>query len=75
MRHPEPKSTSTEKGRKILKEILKKRKCSLYNLALDIGVSESSLRRYKNGLEQGTTTNNKISASLKVLSPPSSMPS
>lgn len=75
MRHPELKDTSTEKGRKILKRILIERKLSLYNLALEIGVSETSLRRYKNGLEQGAATNSKISASLKILCPPSSMPS
>ena len=77
MRHPEPKSTSTEKGRKILERILKERKCSLYSLALDLGVSETSLRRYKKGLEQGAATNSKISSSLKALTlcPPTSMPS
>lgn len=75
MRHPEPKDTSTEKGRKTLKRILVEKKLSLYNLALEIGVSETSLRKYKNGLEQGTATNSKINASLKVLCPPTSMPS
>lgn len=75
MRHKGLKSTSTEKGRKLLECILKERKCSVYNLALEIGVSEFSLRRYKNGLEQGVAINNKISASLKVLCPPAPMPS
>ena len=75
MRHKEPKSTSSERARELLERILKERKTSLYNLALEIGVSETSLRKYRKGLEQGTATNNKISASLKTLSPPTSMPS
>lgn len=75
MRHSEPKNTSSEKGRNLLEKILKERRCSLYNLALDLGVSETSLRKYRKGLEQGSATNSKISASLKVLCPPASMPS
>ena len=75
MRHPEPKSISTKEGREILEKILLERKMSVYNLALEIGVSETSLRRYKNGLEQGVRINSHISASLKALCPPTLMPS
>lgn len=75
MRHPEPKDVSTKEGRAILERILSERKMSVYNLALEIGVSETSLRRYKNGLKQGVRTNSHISASLKALCPPTLMPS
>ena len=74
MRYKGIKSTSSQEDRKILEQCLKNYK-TLYNLSLEIRVSESSLYKYRNGWEQGKQVNDKITEALRRLSPPTLMPS
>lgn len=53
------KAKSNKEEQLLLEQLVKKYK-SLYNLGLEIGVSESSLWKYRNGYEQGKPIKDKI---------------
>ena len=71
MRHKQIQATSTKEERALLEKRLKEYK-SLYNLGLELGISESSLYKYRNGWAQGKVIKDKITRAL--LSPPPLMP-
>ena len=59
MRHKEVKATSSLEER-INFEVVLQRFKSLFNMGLELGISESSLYKYRNGYEQGLKIKNKI---------------
>ena len=66
MRHKEVKTTSSLEERIDFKVALQRFK-SLFNMGLELGVSESSLYKYRNGYEQGLKIKNKITNKIKEL--------
>lgn len=66
MRHKEVKTTSSLEER-IDFEVALQRFKSLFNMGLELGVSESSLYKYRNGYEQGLKIKNKITNKIKEL--------
>lgn len=55
------------KANELINKVLEQQKCSLYSLGLDIGISESTLWKYRNGHAISKKSKDKIENSLKKL--------